>query len=236
MSTQIAPGPVYGIPRPRSLAALFRSNAAQSSRGWVPAFAVSLAISLGLFWLMHSVIDASGVGPAKKENLPTIDFVRLKRDTEVTPNERRKPPPPPPPKAPPPPSKLSVVAEAPVGGAGIAVPTEVDLSAGTGDGGAGAGAATSNMFDSDVVPLQRVNPQYPNEARRAGITGWVEMDLTIATDGSVRAAKVVNAKPKGLFDAAAVTAALKWRFKAKVLDGKAVEFHALQKVQFDLNK
>lgn len=227
---------LYGIPTSGHLTfgEMLRSRDVRRPSGWMPAFALSLAASMCLFWVMHTVIDGSGVGISKKENLPTIDFVRLKRDSDVTPNERRKPPPPPPPKSPPPPSKLSVIADAPVGGPGISVPSDVDLSADI--GGGGTGAASPNMFDSDVVPLQRVNPQYPNEARRAGISGWVKLDLTISPDGSVRAAKVVDAKPKTLFDAAAVTAALKWRFKPKVLDGRPVEFHALQKIEFGLNQ
>lgn len=219
----------------QTFAEILRSKDVRRPRGWGPALGGALALSMGLFWLMHTIIQVSGVGPLKKEQLQTIDFVRLKRDSDVTPNERRKPPPPPPPKAPPPPSRMTVATDAPVGGPGITAPTGLDLSADTG-GPATGGGASANMFDSDAVPLQRVNPMYPNEARRAGITGYVRMELTIAPDGSVRAAKVIEAKPKGLFDAAAVTAVLKWRFKPKVVDGVPVDYVATQRIAFDLNK
>lgn len=218
----------------KTFAEILRSKDVRRPSGWMPAFGGALALSLGLFWLMHTVIHVSGMGPQKKEQLQTIDFVRLKRDSDVTPNERRKPPPPPPPKSPPPPAKMSVATDAPVGGPGIAAPGSLDLSADS--GGPASGGASANMFDSDAVPLQRVNPMYPNEARRAGITGYVRLQLTIAPDGSVRAAKVIESKPKGLFDASAVTAVLKWRFKPKVVDGVPVDYVATQRIAFDLNK
>ena len=58
---------------------------------------------------------------------------------------------------------------------------------------------------------------------------------TVNPDGSVRKARVVEAKPKGLFEAAAVTAVQKWRFKPKTVDGKAVEFHGVQRIEFNLS-
>jgi len=94
----------------------------------------------------------------------------------------------------------------------------------------------SGGFDSELVPLQRVNPAYPQDARRNRIEGYVKLDLLVAPDGSVRSAKVVDAKPKGLFDASAVTAVLKWRFKPKTVDGKAVEQRGVQKIEFTINK
>jgi hypothetical protein len=57
----------------------------------VPAAGASLIFSLALFGLMYSVIKAGHSTLEKKEALPTIDFVRLKRDSEVE-TLSRKPP------------------------------------------------------------------------------------------------------------------------------------------------
>lgn len=218
--------------QPMTFADMLRSKDVRRPRGWLPALAGSIALSLGMFIGMHALITVSGHGANKPEALPTIDFVRLKRDSQITPNERRKPPPPPPPKAPPPTSKMTVATEATSDGPAISVPGSLDLSAG---GGGGGGVATSG-FDSELVPLQRVNPAYPQDARRNRIEGYVKLDLLVAPDGSVRSAKVVESKPKGLFDASAVTAVLKWRFKPKTVDGKAVEQRGVQKIEFAINK
>ncbi len=73
----------------------------------IPIFLFALACALGLFSLMYAVVHVTGHGAQKSEVLQAVDFVRLRRDSQVESLERRKPPPPPP-KPPPPPSKMRV--------------------------------------------------------------------------------------------------------------------------------
>ena len=201
---------------------------------WTTALCMSIVTSLLFFWLMYAVIHVSGHGVNKVENLPTIDFVRLKRDSAPEQMERRKPPPPPPAKQPAPPSKIKIDVDTAAPAAGIGIPSNLGLAANMGSGPSTGGGGGVSM-DSDLIPLQRIPPTYPAEARRAGISGSVTIDVTVNPDGSVRKARVLEAKPKGLFEAAAVTAIQKWRFKPKTVDGKAVEFHGVQTVKFDLS-
>lgn len=201
----------------------------------IPAFALGIAFSLALFGLMYSVIHGTHGAIAEQETMPTIDFVRLKRDSEIETMARRKPPPPP--AQPPPPAKMRVATEAVQqdGLPGFAVP-DLNLNATVGGGPLGGklgGAA--GMFDGELMPLQRIEPQYPSDARRAGITGWVEVEFLVNADGTVRSARVTDAKPKGLFEAASITAALRWKFRPKVINGKPVEQKGLQKINFGLN-
>lgn len=206
---------------------------------WLPALGLSMLASLAMFWLMYSVIRAGGHAAAEAAELVTIDFVRLKRDTEVETLQRRKPPPPPP-EQPPPPAKMKVAADtvqqqAPTP---FAIPN-LGLAANVGGGpfigemGAGGGSAAS-LFDGDIIPLQRIAPQYPREAARARIGGWVQLEVMVNADGTVRSARVLEAKPKGLFDAAAVTAVLRWKFKPKVVDGQPVPQRGSQRIEFNL--
>jgi protein TonB len=236
MAIELSQEQMLGLGRsraPMTFAEMLRSKEVRRPHGWVPALGASLVFSFGLFWGMHALISKSGHGANKLETLPTIDFVRLKRDSNVTPNERKRPPPPPPPKSPPPPSKMTVATESTGTGPAIAMPGNLDLSAGSGGGGPGGGGVG---FDSELVPLQRVNPAYPQDARRNKIEGYVKLELLVAADGSVRSAKVIESKPKNLFDSAAVTAVYKWRFKPKTVDGKAVEQKGQQRIDFALNK
>jgi protein TonB len=202
----------------------------------LPAVGIAICFSLVLFGLLYSAIHVGKFVADKSEALQTIDFVRLRRDSETETLQRRKPPPPPAP--PPPPSKMKVVAEASSQAmTGMAIPT-MDLSASVTGGpmagamGKGGGAA---MFDGDLLPLQRIPPQYPRDAARAGVTGWVQLEVTVNADGSVRGAKVTDAKPKGIFEAAAVQAVMRWKFKPKIQDGKPVEQKGSQKIEFNLN-
>lgn len=57
-----------------------------------------------------------------------------------------------------------------------------------------------------------------------------------ATDGSVRGAKVLDSKPRGVFEASAVQAVMRWKFKPKIKDGKPVEQKGSQKIEFNLNQ
>ena len=77
--------------------------------------------------------------------------------------------------------------------------------------------------DRDVIPLVRINPEYPNRARERGIEGWVQVQFTITPAGTVADQKVVDADPKGLFERAALDAIGRWKYNPKVVDGRAME-------------
>ncbi|MBM3514952.1 MAG: TonB family protein [Alphaproteobacteria bacterium] len=62
------------------------------------------------------------------------------------------------------------------------------------------------------APISKISPQYPIRAFNRGEEGWVEIDLTIAADGSVAAPKVVAAAPPGTFNKAALAAVSQWRY------------------------
>jgi protein TonB len=77
--------------------------------------------------------------------------------------------------------------------------------------------------DRDIMPLVRINPDYPPRAQSRGIEGWVLIQFTITAAGTVRDAKVVDASPKGYFEDAALKAIARWRYNPKVQEGVAVE-------------
>jgi TonB family protein len=66
---------------------------------------------------------------------------------------------------------------------------------------------------AQVVPLEMHAPIYPEQAVRAQISGPVEVEVSIAADGSVESASVVG-KAIPLIPGAALDAARTWRFAA----------------------
>ena len=62
-------------------------------------------------------------------------------------------------------------------------------------------------------PLSTPAPSYPTEALRAAQSGEVQVEFTVAPDGSVSDARVVRADPPRIFDRAAVAAVRRWRFE-----------------------
>ena len=60
--------------------------------------------------------------------------------------------------------------------------------------------------DRDIVPLVRVDPDYPPRARQRGIEGFVDIEFTISPVGTVQDPKVIGAQPAIVFDRAALRA------------------------------
>lgn len=58
----------------------------------------------------------------------------------------------------------------------------------------------------------KVQPAYPELARKMNITGTVKVEVVVAPNGSVKDAKVVGGHP--LLGNAALDAVRKWRFEA----------------------
>ena len=86
-----------------------------------------------------------------------------------------------------------------------------------------------------LVAVSRVLPEYPARARLQGIQGWVQLEITVSPNGRVSGAKVVDAKPKDVFEQAALKAIEQWRFKPAYREGQAVEQKALQRLHFRFN-
>jgi protein TonB len=181
-------------------------------------------MSVGLFWSLRALIGASGAFDEIKAT-PKIDFVRLRRDTDVEEKKRAKPQIS---KPEPPPTAQSVASSdkasiAP--GADIAaLAPSVDYSGlGVGGGNSAAQLAVGTGVDRDAVPQVRIQPEYPIQARQKRIEGWVDVQFTVGPDGSVRDPVVLSAEPKAIFDRAALQAVKGWKYNPKIEDGKPVE-------------
>ena len=78
-------------------------------------------------------------------------------------------------------------------------------------------------------------PRYPASALEERISGRVILRVLVATDGSVRDIVVEEAVPAGVFDAATVEAAWRWKFSPKMEDGNPVEGWVRVPVDFDID-
>jgi protein TonB len=92
---------------------------------------------------------------------------------------------------------------------------------------AGRGGLPQIGQDRDVIPLVRVPPDYPPGLNTEG---WVKVQYSITATGTVRDAFVVEASPKGVFDAAALKAIARWRYTPKIEGGVAVERVGIQTI------
>lgn len=210
-------------------------QAALTQRFLRPA-AYAAALTFAVFWTLHLLIAGGGHFTTDSESLATVDFVRLKKETDLQTRLRQKPPKPEPPKTPPPP-KMQVDTPPP-----DAPPTPFQMPKmnlpTTISGGPFLGSFVGGDLSgtSELIPLVRIQPQYPRDALRDGIEGTVTFEITINPDGTVKSAKVISAKPRGVFESAAMASIYKWKFKPKVVDGKPVETTGVQPLEFKLGK
>jgi len=66
---------------------------------------------------------------------------------------------------------------------------------------------------SDLRAISTPAPRYPPDALRSGTSGEVQVEFTVAIDGSVSAVRVVRADPPRVFDREALNAVRRWRFE-----------------------
>lgn len=90
----------------------------------------------------------------------------------------------------------------------------------------------SSMRTNMATPLVRVEPRFPTEAARQGISGWVMLNFSIDESGSVTDVSVVAAEPKNIFEREAIRALRRWKYQPQLVEGKAVKQTNLQ-VQLD---
>lgn len=106
--------------------------------------------------------------------------------------------------------------------------------AGPGSGG-GIGGGVYRVGGGVTAPVALIHPDpdYSAEARRARLQGYVRLDLVVDETGRPRDIRVVQSLGLGL-DEEAVKAALQWRFRPGMKDGKPVAVIAHLDVGFHL--
>ena len=92
-----------------------------------------------------------------------------------------------------------------------------------------------SMLDQTPVPKFQARPQYPFEMRRAGIAGEVVVDFIVDTNGDVQNAYALRSSQRE-FEAAAVQAVSKWKFKPGRKGGRDVPTHMQVPIVFTLNE
>lgn len=186
--------------------------------------------AFGLFWVMQALISVSGELREGGVKL-AVDFVRLRRDRAPE-LKKREPPKREKPEQQPAPPQMNVAKNMnPSDVVGAIIPivdTGMELEKAT-SLGTGAGS------DRDVVPLVRVDPEYPPRAKQQGIEGWVDIEFTISPVGTVQDAVVIGSNPSFVFDRAALRAVRKWRYNPKIEDGVAIARAGIQvRLRFEI--
>jgi protein TonB len=192
------------------------------------ALLVSGVITISLFTTLRALIGVRAeVG--EQLALSKVEFVRLKRSVEIEEKKREKVERLKPEQTPITPTlavakeqgvELGLDVQAIAAGLGA----EFGSAGGGGGDGSGRGALAFNagLSDRDPLPLVRVEPEYPPQARQRRLEGWVQVRFTISTAGSVKDATVVKSS-HAMFERNAVQAVNKWKYQPQLRGGQLTE-------------
>ncbi|GIU36272.1 energy transducer TonB [Shewanella colwelliana] len=177
------------------------------------------AVTFALFVFMAFLVSGGAKRADTATDSPVIEISMDKQDTKVQDKPRVKPKPPTPPEQPP-------LPDTPPPDSSSDIDTNMSFNmSGVVAGGANTGFKLGNMMtrDGDATPIVRIEPQYPIAAARDGKEGWVQLSFTINELGGVEDVQVIKAEPKRVFDKEAKRALKKWKYKPKIVDGKALK-------------
>ncbi|RME91660.1 MAG: energy transducer TonB [Verrucomicrobia bacterium] len=185
------------------------------------------------------VLPLTQMVSSRVQRLRMVTRVETTRIEPESPQEQTPPPPPaePPPEPPPP-----ALDDAPP-----ALPLNISLDVALGGGGAygglGAGfwdnvAGQSAVDAFDVVDLEKppellsvVPPNYPPALRKAGIEGRVVVVFVLDEEGRVQDPRIESStRPE--FEAPALEAIRRWRFRPGMKDGRPVRTYLRQPIRF----
>ncbi|MFN0067464.1 MAG: energy transducer TonB [Limisphaerales bacterium] len=203
--------------------------------GWLSSFLAALALGAFIFGILPFTTVVS-TQRHKELALRQTDLAAPPPVAEETP-----PPPPPeeeekPPEETPPtpadaPQQLNLSADLDnVGGAGGALHDNI------GNLAADVGAEVGDTFDASELdnrpePVAQPAPAYPRELSKAKIDGRVVIAFVVTEDGRVEDARIENStRPE--FEAPALEAIRKWRFKPGQKEGQPVRTYVKQPLKF----
>jgi len=183
----------------------------------IASMIVGVVVTFGLFVIMAELINSGAKSKDEQRENIIVEINTTPPESKAQQRNRVPPPPPPPPKQPPKPQTPEPEPQiADAGGFNFNMPS-VDVG-GASTGLSGPGAL---MRDGDATPIVRIEPKFPTKAARDGIEGWVQLSFEINELGGVENVQVIKAQPKRVFDREAKKALKKWKYKPKVVDGKA---------------
>ncbi len=181
----------------------------------------AVPIALGLFYLMQSLIDTQfeqeDVKTRKIADIVVPDKVIETNLKEVLPEKVEDPDEPPPDMEP-----LDFDTDLDMSTANMAQTVAVTVK---------INASGLSSGDGEYLPIVKVAPIYPRRAQTRGITGYCIVTYTVTTTGAIRDPYVENesdCSPKGIFERASLKAALKFKYKPRVVDGEAIEVAGVQ--------
>ena len=195
-------------------------NQAFNANKYAAGIGLSLLITTGLFFIMVVLISLGDSGMKEDTSVKLADIVMPEREIDTFLSEVDKPEKPE--------EQPEDIAQPeldlqPLTGVDVSIPKpKANFSAGG-----------SFFRDGEYIPLFKVQPIYPRRAQERGTEGFAIVSFTITESGTVENANALEGycgdpegpeeemRPCSIFNSASSRAALKLKYKPKIVDGKA---------------
>ena len=92
------------------------------------------------------------------------------------------------------------------------------------------------VAEATLTRVKGIQVDYPPDALRKNVEGWVELEYVVTADGKVASITAVKSNPPGVFDAAAVRALSRVRYKPVLQGGKPAAVGTKIRIAFKLSK
>ena len=186
-----------------------------------------VAMTFALLWLMQYLIASGEKALTDSDDYKFADFVRVEREETI---EQKKPKPkkPPEPDQPPPDIPPPQVDNLDPTGTAISIGS-VNVSTGL-----NIGIGGFDNVDGEYLPIVKVAPIYPRRAQQRGLSGFCIVSFTVTKLGTVADAQVIECS-SSLFERASVNAALKFKYKTRVVNGEPIDVPGVKhRISFEI--
>jgi len=186
-------------------------------------------VTFGLFLLMPTLIENADKSLDEEKIRKIDDIVMPEREIEANVNEN-KPEKPEDPEEPPPDLEQPEIEDVDVNpnAVNMSPTTNVDVSIGTGGFGG---------TDGEYLPIVKVAPIYPRRAQTRGVEGYCTVEYTVTKTGAISDPEAVDCQPTGYFESASLKAAMKFKYKPRVVDGEPIDVGGVQnRFTYELEK
>lgn len=197
---------------------------------------IALAVTLALFSLMAWMVDNGGKSIPKPTSTLSFTMVMAEQEQDV---QRRQRSIPEQPQVPQVPTQAPARSEQTAAMDVSSFNPLVDLNLSTAIEGVAVNAPQFGEFsvNQQVMPLHRVEPNYPAKALQRGVEGYVTLRFNIDELGKTRDIEVLDSNPQRYFEREAMLALRNWKYQPKIVDGKAVVQTGLTvRLEFKLQK
>jgi protein TonB len=183
--------------------------------------------TLALFALMDALIRIAPAQLADSRPRYELGISRVIEETQLREQDLIHEIDPP---EPPPPGRPELIED--TDGASVSVNFKVPTPSGSYD----PTSTTPHLSDGPLATIVRVQPAYPPAAERRELEGWVVVEFDVTAAGGVENARVIESS-HSVFEAAALRAVSRFRYRPRIVDGVALPTRAVRnRFRFDMER